>query len=42
MAEEKLEPEQTIDDIDALRVVLYKVRGSSAVSTPALRDTLQE
>lgn len=31
--------EENLDDIDALREVLQKVRGSSAVSTPALVDT---
>lgn len=34
MAEETLLVEEpTSDDVDALRVVLYKVKGSSAVST---------
>ena len=42
MAEEDLDiQEPNSDDIDALRVVLYKVKGSSAVSTiprPELAD----
>lgn len=42
MAEENIPAEEpTSDDVDALRVVLYKVKGSSAVSTvprPELAD----